>query len=41
MTHKYNVVVKKKMLITKQAVNVILLKDKIYFLARIFIIGVF
>ena len=32
MTHKYNVVVKKKMLITKQAVNVeILLKDKIDF----------
>ena len=32
MTQKYNVVVKKKMLITKQAVNVvILLKDKIDF----------
>ena len=32
MTHKYNMVVKKKMLITKQAVNVvILLKDKIDF----------
>ena len=32
MTHKYNVVVKKKTLITKQAVNVvILLKDKIDF----------
>ena len=41
MTHKYIVVVKKKMLITKQVVNVILLKDKIDFLARIFIIGVF
>ena len=40
MTHKYKVVVKKK-LITKQAVNVMWLKDKIDFLARIFIIGVF
>ena len=40
MTHKYNVVVKKNVN-HKTSVNVILLKDKIDFLARIFIIGVF